>query len=131
MAIAVTSGAMATLINEAARAHPRECCGLLLGQDARIESAQSCRNVHPQPERHFEIDPAALIVAHRDARSGGPQVLGYYHSHPTGAAAPSATDIAMASGDGRVWAIIAGGEVKFWRDLPGRFEPLPSRIVDG
>ena len=132
MEIAVTSGVIATLIEEAAQAMPRECCGLLLGQGQTIVEARPCANVHPQPERHFEIDPVALIAAHRAARSGaGPQVLGYYHSHPTGSAEPSATDRAMTSGDGRVWAIAAGGMVRWWRDGAQGFEALPTRIIDG
>ncbi len=131
MALEVTSGAMATLIEEAARAYPRECCGLLLGRDGRIEAAAPCANVHAQPERHFEIDPAALIAAHRAAREGGPAVLGYYHSHPNGLAGPSATDRAMASCDGRIWAIVAADDVTFWRDGEEGFEPLSLRVVEG
>jgi proteasome lid subunit RPN8/RPN11 len=43
-------------------------------------------------------------------------VIGYFHSHPTGAPVPSATDRAMAARDGRIWAIIAGNDVRFWAD---------------
>lgn len=128
MSLAVTSGAMATLIEEAARAHPREGCGLLFG-DGRIERAEVAANVHSEPLRHFEIDPAALIAAYKAERAGGPRIAGYWHSHPTGAAAPSAEDRACASGDGRIWAIVAGEAVTFWRDLPGGFEPLPYGLV--
>jgi proteasome lid subunit RPN8/RPN11 len=131
MEIELTSGTMATLLREAAWAHPRECCGLLLGRDNRVALAQSAANVHPEPERHFEIDPKALITAHRAARAGGLEVLGYYHSHPDGCAEPSATDRAAASGDGRIWAIVAGGEVGWWRDRADGFAALPTRVVDG
>ena len=122
---------MATLLAEAARAHPRECCGLLLGQGGRIERAQPAANVHPDPQRHFEIDPAALIAAHRAARAGGAEVLGYYHSHPTGDPAPSATDRASAARDGRVWAICASGAVRWWRDGANGFEALSLRVDAG
>ena len=131
MDLELTSGAQATLVEEAAAAHPRECCGLLLGQGARVREIRPAANLHAQPERHFEIDPARLIQAHREARSGGLQVLGYYHSHPNGRAQPSATDRACASGDGRIWAIVAGDAVTWWRDLPGGFEPLSTRSVAG
>ncbi|MDP3908393.1 M67 family metallopeptidase [Novosphingobium sp.] len=130
MAITVTSGVLATLLEEATRAHPQECCGLLMG-DGAIARAVPAANVHPEPARHFEIDSAALIAAHRAARAGGLAVLGYYHSHPTGSAQPSATDRAAASGDGRIWAIIAGGTVQLWRDTPDGFEPLPLRVAAG
>ena len=129
MTLTVTSGAMATLREEAAQAAPLECCGLLLGRDGRVEAAQPAANVAPDPSRHFEIDPAALFAAHRAARDGGPELLGYYHSHPAGHPLPSATDCEHASGDLRVWAIIAGGEVRFWRDGPGEFEALCYAVV--
>ena len=129
MVVELTSGVTATLLEDAARAHPRECCGLLLGQGARVERAQPAGNVHPAPHDHFELDPQALIAAHRTARGGGLQVLGYYHSHPNGRAQPSATDQAQASGDGRIWAIIVAGSVSWWRDQPGGFEMLPTRVA--
>ena len=131
MVAELTSGVTATLLQEAARAGPHECCGLLLGRGGAVLTAQPAANVHPHPADQFEIDPAALIAAHRAARAGGPEVLGYYHSHPNGRAEPSATDRAQASGDGRIWAIIAGGAVTWWRDTPGGFEALPTRVAAG
>jgi desampylase len=131
MDLELTSGALATLLEEATKAHPCECCGLLLGKGLRIERAVPAANVHSDPHCHFEIDPAALIAAHRDARAGGPQVLGYYHSHPNGRAEPSPEDIAMAERSGRFWAIIAAGNVLLWRDGADGFRALSSRVVDG
>ena len=131
MVVELTSGVTATLLTEAASEHPRECCGLLLGEGARVEAACAAANVHPEALRQFEIDPQTLISAHRTARSGGPQVLGYYHSHPNGRTEPSPTDRASASGDGRIWAIVAAGTVTWWRDQPGGFEALPTRVAAG
>lgn len=74
---------------------------------------------------HFEIDPQALVDAHRDARCGGPQVLGYYHSHPNGLTRPSIIDEAMASGEPAIWAIIASGRVTFWQAGDAGFAALP------
>ena len=131
MVVELTSGVTATLLEEAARALPHECCGLLLGRGARVERVEPAANVHLSPHDHFEIDPQTLISAHRAARSDGPQVLGYYHSHPNGRAEPSPTDRAAASGDGRIWAIVAAGTVTWWRDQPGGFEALPTRVAAG
>jgi proteasome lid subunit RPN8/RPN11 len=131
MEIELTSGTLATLLEEAQRAHPRECCGLLLGKASRVALAQPAANVHPDPTSHFEIDPKALITAHRAARAGGLELLGYYHSHPNGRTEPSAADRQSASGDGRIWAIVAGGNVLWWRDQPGAFVVLPTRVVGG
>lgn len=131
MSVQVTSGVLATLLEEAERAAPHECCGVLLGQGTRIESAVSAANVSPEPLTRFEIDPAALFAAHREARGGGRQLIGYYHSHPSGHPVPSATDCEHSTGDMRVWAIVAGGEVAFWRDSGNGFAPLSHDVVDG
>ena len=122
---------MAEMKAQAALARPFEACGLLLGSDDRIEAALATRNIHPTPLTHFEIDPAALIAAHRAARAGGPAIAGYWHSHPTGNAVPSPTDQAAASGDGKVWAIVASGEVTFWCDAADKFVPLSTCLVAG
>lgn len=131
MEIEVTSGTIATLLEEAELALPRECCGLLLGLGDLVIRAVPSRNVHPDPARHFEIDPLALIAAHKAARGGGPQVLGYYHSHPNGRAGPSETDRKQAASDGRIHAIVAAGAVTWWLDGKEGFEALPTRLAGG
>lgn len=130
MDVDVTSGALETMRAAACAAHPREACGILLGEDGRITAAVVTRNIHATPQSHFEIDPQALIDAHRAARGGGPSVLGYFHSHPAGPSEPSATDRAMASGDGRVWAIIAGEDVRFWKDGEQGFTALSFAVIE-
>ena len=124
MELEVSSAVLAGLRAEAAAAHPLECCGILLGAGSAISAHVPTRNVHPEPARHFEIDPQALVDAFRAERAGGAQVVGYYHSHPSGPPGPSATDRAMAAHDGRVWAIVGGDEVRFWRDNRQGFEAL-------
>ena len=127
MELRVSSAARAVMLAAAARAGAEECCGLLWGTpgDApRITRAEPCANVADDRRRRFEIDPAALIAAHRAMRAaegpgGAETLLGYYHSHPTGPAVPSTTDRAQAAHDGRIWAIIAlaaDPPVTFWRD---------------
>jgi proteasome lid subunit RPN8/RPN11 len=115
--------------SHAARSAPEECCGLLLGTGRAVEHAHPAANVAADPRRRFEIDPQALVDAQRAARAGGPQVIGYYHSHPAGPAEPSATDRAQAGHDGAVWAIAAPGGVAFWRDGEAGFVPLPYAVV--
>ncbi len=117
------------LVAAAAEAHPHECCGLLLGEGTRITHAQSTANVHPDPATHFEIDPAALIAAYKAERAGGPQVLGYYHSHPNGDPTPSATDRAQAAHDGKVWAIVADDRIRFFRDGEDGFAALSYEVA--
>ncbi|GGC35083.1 Mov34/MPN/PAD-1 [Novosphingobium marinum] len=121
MPIEVTSKVVSRLVSEARNAAPEECCGLLLGRKDRITFVKPTANVAEDPVANFEIDPAALVKAHKAAREDGPEVIGYYHSHPEGRAIPSASDRASAARDGRIWAIVAGEDVKFWRDSESGF----------
>lgn len=129
MTLAITPETLAALQREAAIAAPEECCGILFGDGESVTALAPARNVHRDPLSHFEIDPQALVDAHRAARQGGPQVIGYYHSHPNGLARPSATDEAMAAGDGAIWAIIAAGCVTFWRAGDAGFTALPYQAL--
>nr|WP_315588364.1 M67 family metallopeptidase [Sphingomonas psychrotolerans] len=111
---------------------PREACGLLFGTPDAITAMQAVENVAEAPETRFEIDPAVLFAALRAERAGGPRIVGYWHSHPSGEATPSATDAAMAAPDGKLWLIVAGEAASLWRTaaagaLHGRFDPVPFR----
>jgi desampylase len=79
-----------------------------------VEKVQRCANVAGNPATAFEIDPAALIAAHKTERAGGARLIGHYHSHPNGACAPSAVDASNADAVGQYWLIIAGGEIGMW-----------------
>jgi proteasome lid subunit RPN8/RPN11 len=135
MTVQLTSALKEALVAQAEAVAPHECCGLLLGAGHTITAIQPASNVHPTPATHFEIEPATLIAAHRAARAGRPQVLGYYHSHPAGPAEPSLIDRAMATWDGKVWAIVGRGEggwtVRFWRASEAGFVALPSASTSG
>ena len=130
MDIRVARAVLDRLLAEAARVAPRECCGILLGRDGLIEAASPAPNVAAEPHRHFEIDPQALIDAHRTARNGGPSIVGYFHSHPEGPGEPSATDHARAAHDRSVWAIICEDAVTFWCDDEHGFTALSYTVEE-
>ena len=130
MALRVTRPALDRLLAEAANAAPDECCGILLGCGALIEELRPAANVAADPSRRFEIDPQALIDTHRTARTGHLHVMGYYHSHPAGPAAPSAIDREQSARDASIWAIVGKGGVTFWRDEEAGFVPLSYTIED-
>lgn len=96
-----------------------EVCGLLFGGEGRIEAIRPAANVAADPSRHFELDPAVLIAAHRAARMGGARIVGHYHSHPGGFPVPSATDAVQAAPDGSLWLIVGGGTARLWVAGPG------------
>ena len=101
-----------------------EVCGLLLGHSGCIAEARPAANVAPDPARHFELDPAALLAAHKAARAGGPAIMGHYHSHPGGCPEPSATDAACAAPDGSLWLILGRGKARLWIASMGRSEKV-------
>lgn len=119
---------------EATGSPSAEICGLLFGDPSRVADARICTNVHPEPARCFEIDPAALLAAHRAQRTSGPTLIGCFHSHPSGDTTPSATDAAAAAPDGSVWLIITRTDARAWRAtadgaVHGRFDALELRVV--
>lgn len=134
MTLEIATG-IAQAIRAAAAASPdREVCGLLLGEGERVTALLAADNVAFDPAVTFEIDPRALLAAHRAARVGGPAVLGHYHSHPRGPVRPSATDAAASHADGALWIIANGGTLGCWRavadgPVAGRFVPVALRFV--
>ena len=131
MPLEVCHSAVEAIIAAAALAGDEEACGLLFGPEGRIEAAQSARNVAPDPACQFEIDPQALFDAQRAERGSGPRLAGYFHSHPNGVLEPSDTDRKRAHGDGKVWAIVANGQARFWRDTKEGLQPLSYLLVAG
>jgi proteasome lid subunit RPN8/RPN11 len=117
----------ATLLNrimaEAADAPAQEICGLLFGQPGRIEAAERAANVADDPERTFEIEPAALFMAIRLERQGGPRLVGHYHSHPNGSTEPSPRDLAAAE-PGRLWLIVGDARARLWLAEAGSFREV-------
>jgi len=129
MTVTIASACVGQILAAAEASPHAEICGLLFGDGDTITGALPCRNVAADPARRFEIDPAALVAAHRAARHGGPRIVGHYHSHPSGVAVPSPRDAAQAAADGSLWLIAAGGALRAWRAvangaIEGRFDAV-------
>lgn len=140
----------AELAGLAEAAYPEEACALLVGSTGAAGIAQVTRivpaaNVADEPRRHFEIDPGTQIRLRRALRQAGTsgagtgeadeKLLGHWHSHPDGRAAPSATDAAMIYEPGLVWLISAvpagraGSPAGFFPQAGGAgFAPLAVQI---
>ncbi len=109
----------ATLLAEitaaAEAAYPAECCGLLVGRGRRqlrvTRVVPSVNLLAAERRDRFEVDPALRLALMRELGDGPERLIGHYHSHPDHAAAPSATDLAMAFEPELVWLItaVAGG----------------------
>lgn len=95
------------ILAEARAAFPRECCGLVEGDGARVTAIHPARNLSDADDR-FLIDPALQFRLRREGR----RIVGCYHSHPNGVARPSRGDAETAGEAGFLWLIAAGGAVR-------------------
>jgi len=108
----------AQMLGAAARAFPLECCGLIEGIRAecgwRATALHEAANLAEDPARHFLIDPQRQFDLMRRLRASEARIIGCFHSHPDGAALPSATDRAQALEEDFLWLIVGGsGESGF------------------
>lgn len=89
--------------------HPKESCGLIVrvkptGDTAPVVYLQG-KNLHPQPEQHFELDPESWAFAEEHG-----DVLAVVHSHPDAACHASDADRAQCAHHGLPWVILGGTE---------------------
>ncbi|GAB4417149.1 MAG: M67 family metallopeptidase [Anaerolineales bacterium] len=75
---------------------PLEACGLLAGKKDRVEKIIPIRNQAQSPVR-FRMDPKEQLDAFEWIDDNGLELLGIFHSHPTGPETASATDIEEAT----------------------------------
>jgi proteasome lid subunit RPN8/RPN11 len=83
------------LLEEARKNPATECCGLLGGRDGTITSIYPAAN-DLDSATAYEIAPADLFRLMREIRAVGEDLVGIYHSHPTGENRPSARDLDLA-----------------------------------
>jgi proteasome lid subunit RPN8/RPN11 len=144
---------------------PVEVCGVLGGErggtgagesgpaagraSGTVTEARRVPNVADAPRTRYELDPAATMATLEELEADGLAHLGFYHSHPHGPLAPSATDRDGAHWPGYVYAIVApfdvadtsasdgGGEgdregaLGAWLWTGDAFERLDVRVEDG
>jgi [CysO sulfur-carrier protein]-S-L-cysteine hydrolase len=113
--VSMSAAARRTLLLDVYKRRRIEACGVLTGSidetgNWRVETAHPLGNPFDSPV-YFEFDPADLL--HVDLLYPG-QVIGAYHSHPTGFARASSTDrknmkrINVEQRIPWVWLIISG-----------------------
>ncbi len=110
--VELSADLLSRLEEEALWAEPHEACALLLGHADEngvnvTDIAFSANVTEGDPETTFEIDPTLYIRRQKEARQGGPQVVGVWHSHPDGKPLPSGTDRARSVEPGWLWIITA------------------------
>ncbi len=88
----------ATMVAHAQSTYPNECCGVMLGSidddNKVVEVAMNLENAYAGPQNeHYEVRPEDLLMADREARKLGMDVIGIFHSHPDCDAYFSKTDL--------------------------------------
>ncbi len=122
----ISARQMGAVEHHAVAVHPRECCGILVGEPVgagaglRIRRVMAAENIRrDRPTDRYSIQPRTLLAAHKEARRRGLEIVGYYHSHPEGGARPSAVDSRAAWPEMSYLILsLAGGEVvdrRSWR----------------
>ena len=84
------------MLDHVDRQAPLEACGLLAGKNARVEKVIRVRN-QAQSAVRFVMEPYEQLQAFDWIESNGLDLLGIFHSHPTGPETVSATDITEAA----------------------------------
>ncbi|MCS7351102.1 MAG: M67 family metallopeptidase [Anaerolineae bacterium] len=112
---------------------PLEACGLLGGIGRRVLVVYPTRNELASPVR-YRVHPDDLIRVMRELEARGWELVGIYHSHPHGPAAPSATDVAEAYYPEAVYVIAAPvrGEwrLRAFRIVNGAVQEVRIRLVE-
>lgn len=132
-ALVMPAAVRRALVAHARRERPRECCGLLVGSGARVVFAVPAHNVDPTPATRYRVDPRQHLDLQRVLRGVVPSlaIVGAYHSHPHGDAAPSPSDIAEAYDAGWVYVIVGlrarTAPVRAFRIRGGRARAVPIR----
>jgi proteasome lid subunit RPN8/RPN11 len=116
--VEVRQAVLDDLVAHARQQAPRECCGVLIGSEARIERSIRARNLLRSTRRYL-IDPKDHFIALRAARDSGLSVVGFYHSHPASSPTPSETDAAEAEYPGSWYLIVCPGAPGFATEVRG------------
>lgn len=91
-AVRIKKDILEAIVRHAKEESPRECCGLLMGEDDTVRHYRPMKNVFESNVR-YEMDARALLEFFKSLRVSKLKHLGIYHSHPASEAYPSETDV--------------------------------------
>lgn len=94
--IDIPSDVWITMLDQVQSIFPQEGCGILGGREDRASLAIPIENELHSATR-FRMAPAAQVEAMFKLDQLGLDLIAIYHSHPSGPAEPSPTDLAEAA----------------------------------
>ena len=116
---------------------PQECCGVLLAEAADPSTVTRALRAENDergcPGTAYSLGHRAHIEAVQMEAGGEAHVVGYYHSHPRGAATPSRRDLEQAIEDVTYLILgMANGLMEHgaWRLEGDGFTPEPFEVID-
>lgn len=129
--IILNRGLISEMEDHARREIPNEACGILAGRNRKVEKVYSCKNVSKNPSSHYAIAPEELIEIFNNVEASGLEILGFYHSHPSGPTSPSNIDLSEASWHDHSYVILHSSGMGSWRwnEEKGRFTREEIRII--
>ena len=83
------------LVEHSERESPNEACGILAGNDGKVEKVYQMTNTDKSPKT-FIMDPKEQLNVMKEIRDLGMKMVGIYHSHIETEAYPSAHDVELA-----------------------------------
>ncbi len=115
--IQIPAPLLALITADAEAAYPKECCGLLAGQDNGSDGNGGgdvrVTRVEPSPNLaegdqldSFLVDPKIQFDLMRDLGDGPERIIGHYHSHPDHPARPSERDRQSVFYPDHIWVIV-------------------------
>ena len=95
-------------------AAPLEACGLLAGNDGRVEKCYVLTNEDASAD-HFTMRPEEQFAAVKDMRGRGLKMLAIWHSHPATPARMSEEDMRLAYTPDTAYVILSLAEPEWPR----------------
>lgn len=138
MTFQITQDQLDDIFEHALADSPDECCGILIGDQmtdiVTIHRTRRVANVWDGERTHrFELDARSHVRLQREAREAGLEIVGFYHSHPTGEAVPSAFDVERAW-PGVSYLIVSldgdrRGDARSWRLDDGESQFVEEEVL--
>ena len=109
--IEISRAAYDEIVYHAYEGDDEEVCGVLAGEygeeTSRVLATHRAENVAETPQIRYRIDPEEQFEIVEAIEDAGREIVGFYHSHPTGGTTPSETDAARATWPDRSYVICA------------------------
>jgi len=111
MKLEISAYVFEQMLEQAKAQVPIEVCGILAGNDSKVEKLYKMTNVD-NSSNHFMMEPKEQFTVVKNIRSADLEMLAIYHSHPETPARPSAEDIRLALTPDVIYVIVSLQDAK-------------------